>query len=120
MKKHLEDLFTWFKNTLWVQLLHNPFHALDLTDDLGNTDHGKALPAILLISAIVAQFLGNQFSAITLTILGSLSYGYGAWRSFLKTRAVTSHEETRSTLTHNVTETIQRRIAEDGVDPTHD
>lgn len=120
MRKLVAQFAKWFGSTLWGQMLYNPFHALDLTDDLGNTDHGKALPAILLISAIVAQFLGNQFSAITLTILGSLSYGYGAWRSFLKTRAVTSSEDIKQITTHNITETIQRRIADEGVDPTRD
>ena len=78
----------------WIRLIVNPTEALDLIDGkTGRTDHSKLLPAILLFSAIVAHFIHQDFTSASLIILGSLSFGQSAWRSFLKSRTVTSHEE---------------------------
>ena len=111
----MRKLFEKIWHSLWVQLIYNPFHAMDLTDDSGKTDHGKVLPAILLISAIVAQFLGKQFDAFILIILGSLSYGYGAWRSFLKSRNnATQHTQI------TVTRKERERDLDTATDPTDD
>lgn len=77
----------------WVQLVLNPPVALDLVDNVGKIDHGKVLPAVLLFSAIAAQFVGHAFAIGALIVLGSLAYGYGAWRAFLKSRTVTSNEQ---------------------------
>lgn len=107
----------------WLHLVLDPLRTLDLTDSKGNPDHGKVLPAILLFAAIIAQFLNQPFAVGSLIVLGSLSYGYGAWRAFLKSKTVTSTE----VLTHNKTEISQkieqilsRRDVAEGVDPTYE
>lgn len=82
-----------YDRVYWLQLLCHPVEALDLTDPAGKPDHGKILPAVLLVCAIVAQFAGTPFPATALIVLGSLAYGYGAWRSFLKAKAVTGTEQ---------------------------
>lgn len=105
----------------WLHLLLDPFTALDLTDSSGKTDHGKVLPALLLFSAIVLQFKGNQYSAAVLIVLGSLSYGYGAWRAFLKSKTVTATEATqRIKIEQRVEEILARRDVDAGIDPTYE
>jgi len=94
------------RKSFWIHLLLDPFTALDLVDRRGKPDHGKVLPAILLFSAIVAQFLDKPFASASLIILGSLAYGYGMWRSFLK---VSRHEEI-----------LSRRDVNAGIDPTYE
>ena len=103
----------------WLQLVLNPPMALDLTDArTGKVDHGKILPAILLFAAITAQFTGVPFAIGALIVLGSLAYGYGAWRAFLKSRVVTSKESVHtSTSTSTV---ISKRDPVSGVQPTAD
>lgn len=111
------------RKAFWLHLVLDPFTALDLTDAKGQPDHGKILPAILLLAAIVAQFLDRQFSAAVLVILGSLSYGYGAWRAFLKSRVVTATEMTMNkTVNVNVKreEILARRDVDLGIDPTYE
>lgn len=99
----------------WFRLLADPVEALDLTDPHGRADHGKILPAVLLVSAIVAQFVGRPFPVPALIVLGSLSYGYGAWRAFLKARAVTHHTERREV---DVAVHAPPRDVAEGVQPT--
>ena len=103
----------------WLHLVIDPFTALDLTDRHGNADHGKVLPAILLISAIVLQFLEKQFSVAVLITLGSLSYGYGMWRSFLKSKTVMSRE-TLQVNDITIEQILARRDAATGIDPTYE
>lgn len=103
----------------WLHLVIDPFTALDLTDRRGKPDHGKVLPAILLISAIVLQFLEKQFSVAVLITLGSLSYGYGMWRSFLKSKTVVSRE-TLQVKDITIEQILSRRDAAAGIDPTYE
>lgn len=112
-------------NNKWFvyELLMHPIRALDLVDAAGNPDHSKIMPAGLLVSAIVLQFLNRPFDHITLLELGSLSYGYGAWRTFLKSKSVTEHTQVRKEQKELkiIHETIlARRLPDDGVDPTHE
>lgn len=109
------------RKSFWVHLLLDPFTALDLVDADGKPDHGKVLPAILLFAAIVAHFGHNPFTAASLIILGSLSYGYGMWRSFLKSRSVTATEQTiKQEIISRHEEILSRRDVNLGVDPTYE
>lgn len=111
------------RKSFWIHLVLDPFTALDLVDKDGKPDHGKILPAILLFSAIVLQFIDKQYTAAVLITLGSLSYGYGMWRSFLKSKAVTSVESLQridTTITKRDEEIRARRNVHDGIDPTYE
>ncbi len=109
------------RKSFWIHLLLDPFTALDLVDRRGKPDHGKVLPAILLFSAIVAQFLDKPFASASLIILGSLAYGYGMWRSFLKTKTVTVQEQNSTIVSVSRHEEIlSRRDVNAGIDPTYE
>lgn len=104
----------------WLHLVIDPFTALDLVDREGRPDHGKILPAILLFSAIIAQFLDKQYSLGVLIALGSLSYGYGMWRTFLRSKAATATEHTENVnvkIKQRYEEILSKRDVENGVDP---
>jgi hypothetical protein len=111
-----------------VRLLWDPVETLDLVDSDGRPDHGKVLPAILLFSAILYQYLAIPYAIGALVVLGSLAYGYGAWRAFLKSKSVTGtfSEETKSEkvevdIHQEITERIlKNRDSEAGIDPTDD
>lgn len=111
------------RKTFWIHLLLDPFTALDLVDSRGKPDHGKVLPAILLFAAILAQFIHNPFTSASLIILGSLSYGYGMWRSFLKSKTVLTTEAVainKTEITQRVEQILERRDVNLGVDPTYE
>lgn len=106
----------WLLRALW-----NPIEALDLRDNDDKPDHGKVLPWILLMAAIVFHAMGIPFAWWELTALGSLAYGYGAWRTFLKAKSVsgtfTESVQRTSIHTHSITE---RRDPSEGIEPTKD
>jgi hypothetical protein len=110
------------RKTFWLHLLLDPFTALDLVDQRGKPDHGKVLPAILLFSAIVGQFIDKPFASASLIILGSLAYGYGMWRSFLKSRTVVVSEQNskQEIVRREYKEIMARRDITLGIDPTHE
>jgi hypothetical protein len=118
----LRNIGRWLLDDVWwVQLALNPLAALDLVDSrTGKPDHGKIWPAALLTAAIVAQFHNKPFTIAALMVLGSLAYGYGAWRTLLKSKAVTATEANTNTTTHttNTTITLAPRDVERGVQPT--
>jgi hypothetical protein len=111
-----------------IRVLWNPVEALDLTDNEGKPDHGKILPAILLVSAITLQFLGKQYAIGILVVLGSLAYGYGAWRTFLKSKSVTGTfsevaktEKVEVDIKQELTQRIiEKRDHDEGFEPTED
>lgn len=109
------------RKSFWIHLLLDPFTALDLVDNRGKPDHGKVLPAILLFSAIVAQFRDKPFASASLIILGSLAYGYGMWRTFLKTKTVTVQEQNSTqVIISRHEEILSRRDVNAGIDPTYE
>lgn len=103
----------WVFRALW-----NPVEALDLRDNNNNPDHSKILPWMLLMVAMIFHAVGIPFTWWELTTLGSLAYGYGAWRTFLKAKSVTgTFTDKVENIAIHVTE--RRDIAE-GIDPTRD
>lgn len=104
----------WLLRALW-----NPVEALDLRDKNDKTDHAKVVPWILLMVSIVFHALGIPFTWWELTALGSMAYGYGAWRTFLQSRNVagTFTEKVDHVVTHTIAE---RRDHAAGIEPTKD
>lgn len=104
----------WF----WVQAVTDPAYAFDLVDARGKTDHSKIVPFLLLIATVVAHFLGKPFSIGELTVLFSAAYGYGMFRTFIKSgtfkRTETATETKTTTINHTIAE---RRDPERGIDP---
>lgn len=104
----------WVFKAVW-----NPIDWFDLRDRKDQVDHGKVIPWAFLVVAVVAHFAGVPFAWWELLALGSLSFGYGAWRTFLQSRSVTGQ------FTHQVSEVTQRIIQERrdhnaGIEPTED
>lgn len=77
-------------NVLW-----NPVDALDLRDAEDKPDHSKIVPFITLVTVLVFTAIGIVVSPVQMMILFSASYGYGAWRTFLKSRTVTAKIDRR-------------------------
>jgi hypothetical protein len=104
------------KNWPWLlRALWNPVDALDLRDKADQPDHAKIVPWILLMISIVFHAVGIPFTWWELTTLGSLAYGYGAWRTFLQAKNVTGNFA--SSITHTITE---KRDPAAGIQPTKD
>lgn len=81
-----------------LTLLKNPLEALDLVDDRGRPDHGKVLPALCLIWLLVLLSVGRPLPLGTVIALGSLSFGYAGWRTFLRSRDALRAAAARSAL----------------------
>lgn len=74
----------------WVlRLVWNPVTALDLVDSHGQPDHGKVIPVAVVAVALVLHGIGNPLGVLELVVMVSAAYGYGAWRTFLRSRVVT-------------------------------
>lgn len=118
----MKRIAAFFTSNWWVLLATNPLAALDLIDQrTGKPDHGKIFPAGLLVSAIIAQFKAVPFAVGSLVVLGSLAYGYGAWRTFLKSRVVTATQTDANINVHQTTTVVPiPRDVERGVQSTVD
>lgn len=99
----------WVLRALW-----SPVEQLDLYDRSGKPDHSKIVPFLFLVSAVAAHFLAMPFAWWELLALGSLSFGYGAWRQFMATKAVSGTLEEKISRSY----VSPLRDAEAGVDPT--
>ena len=89
----------------WLALLlWDPKNALDWCDRDGNYDYAKVLPSLLVIGLTVATILVSltppvEFPPVGLTIvLISASFGQSMWRSFLKSKTVTSQEQIKTAI----------------------
>lgn len=104
----------WLVRAVW-----DPVDACDLVDKQGKADHGKVVPFLFLVVACVLHVLGMPFSWYELLALGSLSFGYGAWRTFLASRAVTGTFTDVNTRAESKATTIvrQERDVAAGIDP---
>jgi hypothetical protein len=103
----------WVVRAVW-----EPVRELDLLDKNDKPDHGKIVPFLFLIAAFTAHF----FLPLTwweLSALGSLSFGYGAWRTFLTSKTVSGTFNTSTNTSTSVIHTItERRDPEKGIEPT--
>lgn len=99
----------------WVaRLLWDPVSALDLRDKTDKPDHAKIVPFLFLTFACAAHFV-TPLSWWELLALGSLSFGYGAWRTFLSSRAVSGTFNQTETITRTI---VEQRDAAKGIQPT--
>lgn len=118
MTKLTNWTWPWLCRALW-----NPVDALDLRDKDDRPDHGKIVPWTLLVVAIVYHAVGIPFTWWELTALGSLAYGFAAWRTFLQARNVvgTFDASKVETLEDSVRRTItETRDTKLGIEPTQD
>jgi hypothetical protein len=100
----------WLLRVVW-----NPVAAFDLTDGRQRTDHSKVVPWAFLVTACVFKGFGNPFEWYELLALGSMSFGYGAWRTFLKSKSITGTFEKKESLVKTVIR--QERDVAEGIDP---
>ncbi len=100
----------------WISTALDPVTGLDLTDTAGATDHSKVVPVMVMVAAVVGHFTGNPFPLWHLIVMFSAAFGYGSWRTFLKSKAAqrtdTAHQLTQ--VTHTISE---RRDYQQGIDP---
>lgn len=97
----------------------DPVRALDLIDDAGLPDHTKVVPFMVLVAIVVLKVLHNPFTVAEILVITPASFGAAMYRQFLRSKqlAATSVE---SVSTKTVRTILERRDAEDGVDPTHE
>lgn len=83
---------------LWIlSLLRNPVEALDLKDSNDRPDHGKIMGFVAFIGMFSLSAAHVVFDAKLLPLghmiaLGTLAFGWPAWRTFLRARTVTITE----------------------------
>lgn len=80
-----------------LKILINPIDALDLRDERDQPDHGKIMGffAFLILFVLIAGYVFAGARLVPLghmIVLGTLAFGWPAWRTFLKARTVTSTE----------------------------
>ena len=104
----------WLLRALW-----NPVIGFDLLDNKGHADHGKIIPWAFLVFACVMAAVGRNLSWYELLALGSLSFGSGAWRTFLKSRVVSGTFTDAHVRTETITKSTIRteRDVAAGIDP---
>ena len=102
---------------LWM-IFWDPLSAFDLRDNAGQPDHSKiaGLIAFLCLYGLEVYLVLHQHipSAWEWLILGTLPFGWVAWRTLLKYRTVTS--TTTEAVTKMLTEPDSRRDDERGDD----
>lgn len=110
-----------------LRLLWDPVRALDLVDEHGKADHAKVIPTALLVTVVVLRaVVWNSVvpSVLELLVLFSASFGYGAWRTFLKSKTATFTQDTKINLTGNVPDIVKAvkasRDLATGTQPTKD
>jgi hypothetical protein len=99
-----------------------------LVEPLTSEDGRLSFAKLVLVSIVVAQFVGRPFAIGMALAVVSASYGPKMWQSFLDSKGVTSHEEAKFEDTHdtrnvNLTnkttiETYEKRSLDDGTEPT--
>lgn len=81
---------------LWM-FLKNPADALDWHSKDGKLDHGKVVPDCLLVAVVMVQswvcVQTKQLPPVGVLIVEfSAAFGYGMFRTFLRSKDVTSAE----------------------------
>lgn len=87
MKK--QRRWPWF-----LRVLIHPDLSLDLCDEYGKPDHGKSMGFLILVVFIVLVAAGVFEPSLGLAIaLMAAAFGPLMFRTFLRSRTVTAHEE---------------------------
>lgn len=60
------------------------YYWLDLCDSRGKPDNQKILPLVVVIAALVANFVHNPFSVTALIVLGAIAFGPRVYGLFLR------------------------------------
>lgn len=60
--------------------------ALDWLDNRGQPDHGKLMPGITLIWLLILASAHRLPGVANVIALLAASFGYGSWRTFLRSR----------------------------------
>lgn len=108
-----------------VRMLWDPARAFDLVDATGSADHGKLLPATLMLAVLVLKVLGITFAWYELLILAALTGGVSLVRTLIKSGAIkgtgTAAISLAETVQHTITETREtHRDPSRGVEPTRE
>lgn len=108
---------TYAKLPFVVRLMLDPVRALDLLDKHDVPDHTKIVPFVVLVGVFALKVLGNPFTIAELAIIVPASFGAAMYRSFLRSKQlhVNSSEYTSTSLIRKI---LDRRNADEGVDPT--
>lgn len=114
-----------------LRLLWDPVRALDLLDAKGAPDYAKVIPVTVIYAILVLAAFGKALGLGVVVALLAASFGQSMFRSFLKSKTVTVHEQAtfagamQYARTHQTTEQITRTIEERrdhtlGIEPTDD
>lgn len=114
------------KWALWriPAMIVDPVEGFDLVDNKGEPDQGKIVPFTVIVATLVFHAIGNPMPLWHVITLVSAAFGYGSWRTFLKskTATLTSTSTDNRTQVDTTTRTIQHVINERrdntlGIDP---
>lgn len=99
-------------------LVLDPIDGFDLKDNKGDADHSKIVPFLVILATFVFHAVGNPMPLWHVITLVSAAFGYGSWRTFLKSKTTTLTSTTENTLSTTVNHTItETRDPVRGIDP---